>query len=267
MEFRRIAVTLLGVFLLSIGSLGIAGAQTPPPAATPTVQPGPTATPCPGGTAVNFFTTTANGSQEVPPRESQATGTGTFTLDPATNKLTVNFTIQGSLTTTETGAHLHRGAPGVNGPVVVPLPVGSTKSVIVDFPADDVANLRAGLFYINVHTTQFPAGEIRGQLVGQCPGTPVPGTPVPATPPASTPTSVATTAPTQPPAPPAPTSTLPPFPTEVLPTQEPPTTEPPITPGMPRTGGDSNSFFYLLLALTGLALMGVGLMSRRPARR
>jgi hypothetical protein len=234
---------------------------TPVPPTATAGPPPPSPTPCPGG-VVNTFTASASGSQEVPPTNSQATGSGTFTYDPAAGTITYNFNIQGSLTSTETMAHLHRGAPGVNGPVIVPLPVGASKSGTAPFPAEEVANLRAGNFYINVHTTQFPGGEIRGQLVGQCPGA---GTPVVVTPVAGTPTTAPTTAATQPAAPTATVAPIPPMPTEVLPPA--PTPAPPVVPGMPSTGGGDGTFFFLLLALTGLAALMVGLISRRPAKR
>ena len=64
-------------------------------------------------------------------------------------------------------AHIHQGAAGTNGPVVVDFmePVnGLTGCVHTD--ASLIKQIRqdpAG-FYVNVHTTTFPAGEVRGQL-------------------------------------------------------------------------------------------------------
>jgi hypothetical protein len=226
------------------------GGATGTPTAASTaavVTPVATLTPgggCPGGTA-NFFTATASGGQEVPPNNSPATGTGTFCLDPVTNQITFNFTYSG-LTSTEVGAHLHRGAPGTTGPVIVPLPTGTVKSGTAPFPAADIENLRAGNVYINVHSEQFPGGEIRGQLIGQGVSlTVVPSTPAPTATSAVPTQSAEQTA-----------TAVAPLPTSVV--------GPP--PGMPSTGDSSGTFFFLLLAATGIALISVGLLSRRGTK-
>jgi hypothetical protein len=68
-----------------------------------------------------------------------------------------------------TGAHIHVGAAGVNGPVVVPLTApdarGSAAGCAVTTRALVAAILdNPGGYYANVQTTDFPAGAIRGQL-------------------------------------------------------------------------------------------------------
>jgi hypothetical protein len=67
-----------------------------------------------------------------------------------------------------TGAHIHRGAPGVNGPVVFPLKQaneGGWKGCAKgsEWTADRIEN-NPEAFYVNVHTTEYPNGAIRGQL-------------------------------------------------------------------------------------------------------
>ena len=67
-----------------------------------------------------------------------------------------------------TGAHVHKGAPGVNGPVVLTLkqaPEGGWKGCAnkSEWTEDSLENNYAG-FYVNVHTTAYPNGAIRGQL-------------------------------------------------------------------------------------------------------
>ena len=67
-----------------------------------------------------------------------------------------------------TGAHIHRGAAGVNGPVVFALKQaneGGWKGCAsgVEWTQDRIEN-NPGAFYVNVHTAQYPNGAIRGQL-------------------------------------------------------------------------------------------------------
>jgi len=66
-----------------------------------------------------------------------------------------------------TGAHLHSGAPGVNGPVIIDLGSlrnGNRIQGLVDVTSSDLNLLSAGNVYVNVHTSDNPGGEIRGQL-------------------------------------------------------------------------------------------------------
>ena len=111
-----------------------------------------------------YLHATINAAQEVPPTTSTATGIGCFTFDPSTNIITYNITFSG-LTGTETAAHFHQAAPGVNGPVVVVLPNGSPKVGSAPLSAAQAAQLLAGNFYTNIHSTVFGGGEIRGQML------------------------------------------------------------------------------------------------------
>jgi hypothetical protein len=120
-----------------------------------------------GGSAqaqLTAFQATINGAQETPPTGSAQTGFGFFTFNAATNALNydINFT---ALPTGEILAHLHMGAVGVSGPVIVPLPLGTSINGTLAIPAAQVANLLAGNTYVNFHSNAFPNGEIRGQVV------------------------------------------------------------------------------------------------------
>jgi len=114
------------------------------------------------------FTATLSGSEEVPAVESDATGTATVTLDG--DKLSWSIEVKGI--DNPTMAHIHHGAPGENGGVLVPLFRGEKGSAFSGMlaegsttVADSVAQvIRAGNAYVNVHTTGNPRGEIRGQL-------------------------------------------------------------------------------------------------------
>ncbi|MBI5851640.1 MAG: CHRD domain-containing protein [Planctomycetes bacterium] len=111
-----------------------------------------------------------NGAQEVPPTPSAGIGRACATLN-ANRTLTYRVEVTG-LGAPVTAAHFHSALPGVNGPVVVPLvggpPVWSGTSAVLT--SAQVADLVAGRWYANVHSTAFPGGEIRGQMLA--PGLP-----------------------------------------------------------------------------------------------
>ena len=104
------------------------------------------------------------GGQEVPPVATPARGCGRFEIDVNAN--TMKFHISyGGLTAAETAAHIHGPAgPGVNAGVVFALPAGNPKVGVWTYPAALEADILAGRMYVNIHTTQFPGGEIRGQI-------------------------------------------------------------------------------------------------------
>lgn len=111
------------------------------------------------------FTATVNGAQEVPATPSTATGTFNATLDKTTRLLTYEVTYRGL---TPTMGHIHKGAPGTNGPVVV----GFDDTAVKTSPVKGTATLRQsladslmnGLTYVNLHTAAIPTGEIRGNI-------------------------------------------------------------------------------------------------------
>jgi hypothetical protein len=63
--------------------------------------------------------------------------------------------------------HIHRGAPGVNGPIVFDLgdPESPVLATWTGMSPADVADLLAGNLYVNIHTGGRPGGEIRGQIL------------------------------------------------------------------------------------------------------
>lgn len=92
-------------------------------------------------------------------------GKGTFTGTITGGKL--KFTLKFShLTGAATAAHIHMGAKGVSGPVVVPLcgPCKTTVTGTASVSAAVLSAIKKGKAYVNVHTAKYPAGEIRGQL-------------------------------------------------------------------------------------------------------
>lgn len=114
-----------------------------------------------------IFTAALSGANEVPANPSQATGKATLTFNQTTNTFNIVTTYSGGLTAT--GAHIHKGAPGVSGPVIFPF-TQLTSPINYTSPALDSlqkADLFAGNYYVNVHSALYPAGEIRGQLTKQ----------------------------------------------------------------------------------------------------
>ena len=111
-----------------------------------------------------MFRTTLSGSNEVPQRDTPATGIGHATLDLDSKMFVFNYTFE-NLIAAQTGAHIHVAPAGVNGPVHIPLPIGSPSSFEGMLTDMDIEQLRGGLWYVNVHSTAYPGGEIRGQFV------------------------------------------------------------------------------------------------------
>ena len=104
-----------------------------------------------------------SGANEVPPVTTSATGDGTITVadDGAVSGSVTTKGIQG------TAAHIHAGAAGKNGPVVVPFTKeGDTYKAAAGakLNPDQLKAFKAGELYFNVHSAANPNGEIRGQL-------------------------------------------------------------------------------------------------------
>jgi hypothetical protein len=120
-----------------------------------------------GGTA---FTVHMAGETESP--AGDPVGTGEAVVRVRRGEGRVCYSIQASnITLPAAGAHIHRGAAGATGPILVqfaaPGPQGTSRGCSAA-SRGLVAQLLANpaRFYVNVHTTDFPAGAIRGQLAG-----------------------------------------------------------------------------------------------------
>ena len=104
-----------------------------------------------------------SGGEEVPPVSVPGSGSGSITIKG-------DGSVSGSVTTKGvqgTMAHIHQGAKGTNGPVIVPLTKsGDTYSVPAGrklTPAQMDA-LKKGQLYVNVHSDRYKGGEVRAQL-------------------------------------------------------------------------------------------------------
>lgn len=128
---------------------------------------------------------TLSGAEEVPPVDTAATGTASVVIDSEAasgSQLCYDVTSTGLEGGVVVGAHIHEGAVGANGPVVVTLAAvvsgngtGAACAADADFDLAasgdaDIATLTADIannpanYYVNVHTENNPGGEIRGQL-------------------------------------------------------------------------------------------------------
>ena len=118
-------------------------------------------------------TVALSASQEVPPTGTAASGTAEIVIDTDANTLSFNISYSG-LSAAETAAHIHGfAARGTNAGVLFGLPASNPKIGTWTYTDAQEANILAGLTYINVHTTAFPGGEMRGQIDGPAtaPGT------------------------------------------------------------------------------------------------
>jgi hypothetical protein len=108
---------------------------------------------------------TLDGAAEVPSVTTTATGNAIVAVHPQTRAISGVSNFSGL---TATSAHIHTGAAGVNGGIVVGLTLGTGSATVpagATLLEEQFASLVAGDLYVNIHSAANPAGEIRGQLV------------------------------------------------------------------------------------------------------
>lgn len=113
------------------------------------------------------YNTALVGQQEVPgPGDPDGTGTAKVTADATLNQVCYDLTVQNI--SRPTAAHIHKGARGVAGSPVVTLdaPANGASSACVKVDKAVAAGIIAdpSMYYVNVHTADYPNGAIRGQL-------------------------------------------------------------------------------------------------------
>lgn len=126
------------------------------------------------------FVSILTGSQETPPNSSPALGFGTIVLNEAQTAATLSLQ-WADVTGSVTALHIHLGAPGIGGQRLLEFgttggssgsisnvawvfqPVTTATGTVISV-TDQVNALLAGNIYFNLHSTAFPAGEIRGQV-------------------------------------------------------------------------------------------------------
>jgi hypothetical protein len=111
-----------------------------------------------------IFNLVLEGAQQVPQAATAASGSGTATYNAATHELTLDLGYSG-LSSAETMAHIHGPAPrGANAGILIFLSAGSPKADVVVLSAQQETDLFAGRLYVNIHTVNFPDGELRAQI-------------------------------------------------------------------------------------------------------
>ena len=110
------------------------------------------------------FEATLNGTSVVPTNASTATGSASLMFNTTTKifSITVTHSIA-----SPTNGHIHKAASGDNGGPVFPFTSFTSPITLTSDPLDATqeADLNGGLYYVNIHTNDFPGGEIRGQLI------------------------------------------------------------------------------------------------------
>jgi CHRD domain len=176
---------LVAVVLVGCGTSATT-TTTAQPATTTTVA-GPTTTGASGPTGATpaKIEVALSGDQSVPAVQTSASGTAIIMIEGGPNGFNISFELDVTNIVDVTAAHIHLGAAGTNGEVIVPLFTGPQKSgsftgvlakgaiTQADLTgsmqgktfADLAAAVLSGQTYVNVHTAANPKGEIRGQIV------------------------------------------------------------------------------------------------------
>jgi CHRD domain len=123
-------------------------------------------TPTSGGTA---FQVTLTGDAEAP--SGDPVGTGAATMRFRAGQAQVCYQLAAKDLPPAVAAHIHHGDAGAAGPVVIPLHTPNASGAASGCATTTRALVRTilgdpGSYYVNVHTSDFPAGAIRGQLTG-----------------------------------------------------------------------------------------------------
>ena len=114
------------------------------------------------------MTATLSAANEVPPVQSPGTGSAEVTVNTVTREVSWTIMVQG-LTAPMSAAHFHGpSTTGTNASIVVPIAKAGDPSPLkgsATLTPEQMPELLAGRWYINVHTPNNPPGEIRGQVV------------------------------------------------------------------------------------------------------
>ncbi len=132
----------------------------------------------PAYAGIDSYVALMNGANEVPgPGDPDGIGIGTLVIDNVANTVSWSFLVN-SIALPLTGAHIHTGAAGVAGGVIVSFSSQLSGNGLADADLAMITPVSAPNFYLNLHNGGFPGGAIRGQLqyVGSVAAIPEPST-------------------------------------------------------------------------------------------
>jgi hypothetical protein len=112
------------------------------------------------------FTVSLTGPEEVPPNSSTAAGGGVAVYDTTADSIKSSIFFTG-LTSPATASHIHEGAAGANGKVIVPFTKDGDKFSApsgAKLTPEQLKSFKAGNLYVNIHSAAHPGGEVRAQL-------------------------------------------------------------------------------------------------------
>jgi hypothetical protein len=115
------------------------------------------------------FTVVMTGAEEAPgPGDPDGIGFATLRLNPGTGQVCFDIRVE-NIALPATGAHIHEAPVGEPGPIVVALTAPDetgTSSGCVDADREEILEIirEPEEYYINVHSSEFPAGAVRAQL-------------------------------------------------------------------------------------------------------
>lgn len=158
---RKSKLVLIPICAIGAGALGLSGLF--PRMADSAIPAGSEPVPSP------VYAAALLGANEAQAADTDGTGTATAVLNTTLNRVCYRIEVA-AIALPATGAHIHVGPVGVNGPIVVDFAAPDASGVSegcttprLGTTAGDIAANPAG-YYFNVHTTEFPGGAVRGQL-------------------------------------------------------------------------------------------------------
>jgi hypothetical protein len=115
------------------------------------------------------FTLILTGAEEAPgPGDPDGIGFATLRLNPGTGQVCFDIRVE-NITLPATGAHIHEAPAGSPGPIVIGLTApdeSGSSSGCVEAEREQILEIirEPEEYYVNVHSTEFPAGAVRAQL-------------------------------------------------------------------------------------------------------
>jgi hypothetical protein len=186
MRVKLMFLVIAGVAVVLAAGSVLAACGAAATTTTTTTSAATSSTTGPGGAAPIRVVVPLSGSEVMPPVQTAAGGTFTLLVEASpSGSFNVSFTLEVTDLSDAVAAHIHLGAKGTEGEVVMPLFTGPTKTgtftgILAEgtISEKDLAGpmqgktfqdligvVLAGQTYVNVHTTKYPNGEIRGQII------------------------------------------------------------------------------------------------------